>query len=356
MNEYTKKLSKKLGSIADAALIFSEENRLYFTRFAATDGCLLVTPSGALFYTDSRYTEAAARVMGEEYVHNTDVMYDELAAMFAEAGVETVAVENDRLTLAEYEKVSGKFPEISFNVTSALSNAIDEIRMVKDDHEVSKIKEAQAIAEKAFEHICGFIKPGVTEKEIGLELDYYMLSHGADALSFETIAVSGVNSSMPHGVPSDKKIEKGDFITMDYGAVVAGYHSDMTRTVIVGEPTERQRFVYDTVLKAQLASLAALKDGVTGFDADKAARDVIKEAGFGDCFGHGTGHGVGVEIHEAPNVSFRSKHTLHTGNIVTVEPGIYLPGEFGVRIEDMALITDEGCENLTHCPKELVIL
>lgn len=356
MNGYTQKLSKKIGSIAGAALIFSEQNRFYFTRFASSDGCLLVTPSGALFYTDSRYTEAAARVLGGEYVHNTNVMFDELNAMFTENGVETVALENDRLTLAEYENLCSKFPDIEFNVTSSLSNAIDELRMVKDENEVSRIKEAQAIAEKAFEHICGFIKPGVTEKQIGLELDYYMLSHGADGLSFETIAVSGVNSSMPHGVPSDKKIEKGDFITMDYGAVVNGYHSDMTRTVIVGAPTEKQKLVYDTVLNAQLAGLAILKEGVSGFDADKAARDVIAKAGFGDCFGHSTGHGVGVEIHESPNLSTRSKHILRAGNIVTVEPGIYIPGEFGVRIEDMALITADGCEKLTSAPKELVIL
>lgn len=193
MNEYTKKLSKKLGSIADAALIYSEENRFYFTRFPSSDGWLLITPSGALFYTDSRYTEAAARVLGEENVHNISVMFDELDSMFTEYGVETAAVENDRLTLSEFEKLSGRFPEISFNVTSALSRAIDEIRAEKDECEVGLIKQAQSIAEKAFDHVLGFIKPGVTEKEIGLELDYYMLSHGADGLSFETIAVSGVN-------------------------------------------------------------------------------------------------------------------------------------------------------------------
>lgn len=356
MNEFTKKLSRKLASIADAALIFSEENRLYFTRFASTDGCLLITPSGALFYTDSRYTEAAARVLGEEAVHNSDIMFDELNALFTEAGVQTAAIENDRLTLAEFEKLSGKFPEIEFNVTSALSNAISEIRMVKTDSEISCIKQAQAIAEQAFEHICGFIRPGVTEKAIGLELDHFMLSHGADRLSFDTIAVSGVNSSMPHGVPSDKKVAYGDFITMDYGAVVNGYHSDMTRTVIVGKPTERQSLVYNTVLQAQLTGLAALQEGVSGFDADKAARDVIRAAGFGEYFGHSTGHGVGVEIHEAPGLSVRSKHILQAGNVVTVEPGIYLPGEFGVRIEDMVLITKNGYENLTNCPKELIIL
>lgn len=356
MNEYTKKLSREIGGFADAALIFSPENRFYFTRFSSSDGCLLVTPTGALFYTDQRYTEAAARALGEENVHNISVMYSELNALFTEYGINTVAVENDRLTLAEYERLRDKFPETEFNATSALSRTVENIRSVKNDYEISRIKAAQAIAEKAFEHILGFIKPGVSEKQIGLELDYFMLTHGADALSFETIAVSGANSSLPHGVGSEKKVEKGDFITMDYGAVADGYHSDMTRTVIIGKPTRKQRLVYDTVLEAQLAGLAALKDGVPCAQADKAARDIITAAGFGDCFGHGTGHGVGVEIHEAPNLSPRSGSILRAGNTVTVEPGIYLPGEFGVRTEDMALITETGFENLTNAPKELVIL
>ena len=201
-----------------------------------------------------------------------------------------------------------------------------------------------------------FIKVGVTEKEIALELDFYMLSHGAEAVSFETIAVSGKNSSMPHGVPTDKKIENGDFITMDFGAVYNGYHSDMTRTVIVGEPTEKQKEVYETVLKAQTEALAVLKAGVSGVDADKAARDIIDAKGYKENFGHGTGHGVGIEIHESPNLSPYSKAILETGNIVTVEPGIYIPDEFGVRIEDMALITEDGYINLTSCEKELIIL
>ncbi len=227
---------------------------------------------------------------------------------------------------------------------------------MKTEDEVEKIIAAQRIAEKAFEHILGFIKPGKTEKEVRLELEYYMLSHGADDLSFETIAVAGVKTSMPHGVPGDNVIKSGDFVTMDYGALVDGYHSDMTRTVAVGDITDEQIKVYAAVLEAQLAGLNSLHNGISGVDADKAARGVIEKAGYDDCFGHGTGHGVGVEIHEAPTLSPRSKHVLKTGHVVTVEPGIYVPGKFGVRIEDMALITDDGCRILTDCPKELIVI
>ena len=352
----TEKLSARLPAFADAALILSEENRLYFTEFPATDGALLVTPYGAVFYTDSRYTEAAAAKIGAEYVHDSEKMYEELRAQFEEYNVNTVAIENDRITLADFEELKRKLPGIEFNPTAALARAIEEIRLVKSDAELDKIRAAQAIAEKAFDHMLGFIKPGMTEKQVQLELDFYMLSHGADALSFETIAVAGQKGSMPHGVPGDNVIRPGDFLTMDYGAVVDGYHSDMTRTVAVGRPTEEQIKVYNVVLEAQLAGLAALKDGVTGFDADRASRDVIEQAGYGKFFGHGTGHGVGVEIHEAPRLSPKSKATLHTGNVVTVEPGIYLPGRFGVRIEDMAVITPEGHVGLTHCEKKLIVL
>lgn len=356
MNAFTKKLSAQIEKIADAALILSEQNRFYFSQFASSDGALLVTKKGAIFYTDSRYTEAAERKIGKENVRDSANLYEDLRGVFAAENIKTVAVESDRLTLSQFENLKNKLPGVEFASDSALSLMIEQIRSVKTEYEVGKVVEAQRIAERAFDHILGFIKPGVTEKEVQLELEYFMLKNGADGLSFETIAVSGVNSSMPHGVPSLKKIEAGDFVTMDYGALKDGYHSDMTRTVAVGNISEKQKLVYHTVLEAQLAALDALHDGITGFDADKAARDIIKNAGFGDYFGHGTGHGVGVEIHEAPNLSPRSKYTLHTGNIVTAEPGIYLPGEFGVRIEDMALITDDGAVGLTDCPKELIIL
>ena len=183
-----------------------------------------------------------------------------------------------------------------------------------------------------------------------------MLKNGAECVSFETIDVSGKNSSMPHGVPSGKKIETGDFITMDFGAVIDGYHSDMTRTVAVGEVSSKQARVYETVLAAQLKGLEALRPCLSCREADAAAREVVENAGFGDYFGHGTGHGVGIEIHEEPRLSPKSSRILEIGDVVTVEPGIYLPGEFGVRIEDMAIITENGCENLTKSPKKLIIL
>ena len=356
MNEFTKKLGAALGDTADAALILSEANRFYYTGFAASDGALLVTKTDALFFTDSRYTEAAERKLGSAYVRDSAKLYEALAAIFAEKGISSVAVENDRLTLAEFSLLQEKLPAVRFVSDAALTDLINEQRGVKTEAEVDKILAAQHIAEAAFDHILGFIRPGITEKELQLELDYYMLRNGAEGLSFETIAVSGKNTSLPHGVPSDKKIEMGDFITMDYGALKYGYHSDMTRTVAVGRVTDEQKLVYNTVLQAQLASLEKMCEGVSCEAADKAARDVIANAGFGAYFGHGTGHGVGVEIHEYPRVSPKSNASLKAGNVVTAEPGIYLPGKFGVRIEDMALITETGCRNLTACPKELIVL
>jgi Xaa-Pro aminopeptidase len=233
---------------------------------------------------------------------------------------------------------------------------INGLRSIKTENEVESIVKAQRIAEDAFNHILKFIKVGVTEKEIALELDFYMLRNGGEGLSFETIAVSGKNSSMPHGVPCDKKVENGDFITMDFGTIINGYHSDMTRTVAVGFATDEMKNVYDAVLKAQKNCLDNIKAGISCKDGDMFARSVINDSGYGKYFTHSTGHGVGVEIHEFPNLSPASDSILQVGNIVTVEPGIYIPGKFGVRIEDMALITENGCRNLTNAPKELIIL
>ena len=352
----TDKLWEKVSAFADAAIILSEENRRYFTEFPSSDGALLVYGGKALFFTDSRYTEAAAKAIGEQYVVDSTNLYEKFTKIFEENGVKKVAIENHRLTLAEFDELQKKLPDAQFVTTGALATAIEEIRIVKTEAEIEKIKAAQKIAEEAFDHILTFIKEGMTEKEISLELDFYMLSHGADALSFETIAVAGKNSSMPHGVPGEYRVQKGDFITMDYGAVVDGYHSDMTRTVCLGEPSDKMREVYNAVLEAQLKGLEVLHDGISGVDADKAAREVIENAGYGKNFGHGLGHGVGVEIHESPRLSPKAPHTLRTGHVVTVEPGIYLPDEFGVRIEDMAVITENGSVNLTNCPKELIIL
>lgn len=343
-------------SSSDAALIVSPENRFYFTNFASSDGFLLVSADRAVFITDGRYIEAAQKTVKNCEVmlqsHTISQIKDVLTAL----GAKSVAVEAERMTLKQYAEFARALDGIDIVCDGELDVVIEKIRSIKSEAQVEKIIKAQRIAEAAFEHILTFIKEGVTEKEVALELDYYMLSHGADGLSFETIAVSGKNSSKPHGVPSDKKIEKGDFVTMDFGAVVEGYHSDMTRTVAVGFVTDEQKNVYETVLKAQAAAQAAASSGVCCADVDKAARDVIENAGYGEYFNHSTGHGVGVEIHEYPRLSKLCKTALSVGNVVTDEPGIYIPEKFGVRIEDMLLITENGCENLTRAPKELIIL
>lgn len=348
LSEFINKLPKNV----DGALIVSPESRRYFTGFNASDGFLFITKSGSVFLTDSRYIEAAKnKIICCEVEEQKGKLMD-YAKRF---NCKVLAVEADRLTVTQLKNLRKALHGIKLT-TVATDKIIDSFRAVKNEAEIENICKAQRIAEAAFDHILGFIKVGVTEKEVALELDHYMLSHGADGLSFETIAISGANTSKPHGVPTDKKIEHGDFVTMDYGAVVNDYHSDMTRTVAVGAASDEQKKIYKIVFEAQLAVLRVLKNGVKCSDADKAARDVITEAGYGEYFRHSTGHGVGIEIHEKPFISPKSTATLRSGNVVTDEPGIYIPGKFGVRIEDMALITENGCKNLTKAPKELIII
>ena len=338
----------------DGALILSPENIFYLTGFKCDNGYLAITKNTAVFITDSRYIEAAKRtIWGIPVILQKDVTA-QLAEFFGRS--RKIAIETDKVTVKMLNNLSEKMPGFTFLTDDYFTNVVSIMRSVKATPEIECIKTAQAIAENAFEHILTFISPGVTEKQIALELDFYMLSHGAEALSFETIAVSGANSSLPHGVPSDKKIENGDFVTLDFGAVYGGYHSDMTRTVAVGFATDEMKEVYNTVLEAQETCLKMLKAGIPCKKADKAARDVIENAGFGDFFGHSTGHGVGIEIHESPNLSSKEDKWLEKGNVVTVEPGIYLPGKFGVRIEDMVVISEKGCENLTHAEKNMIIL
>ncbi len=349
-------LLKKLPQEIDGVMITSEENRRYFTAFPSTAGVLLISRSGSVFLTDSRYVEAAGKRIKCCPVRETKSLKKELPDLMQEFNIKRLGIEAQRVTVSEYTRYYDMLDGVEIIADGSVDKAINSLRMIKTADEIASIKKAQAIAEQASDHILNFIKVGVTEREIALELDYFMLKNGAEALSFETIAVSGINSSMPHGVPSDKRIENGDFITMDYGAVCDGYHSDMTRTVAVGAVSEEQKKVYDTVLKAQLAALEVMRPGVRCSDADKAARDIIASAGYGAFFGHGTGHGVGIEIHEEPRVSPSAEDILEAGNVVTDEPGIYLPGCFGVRIEDMVLITEGGLENLTHSSKELIVL
>lgn len=339
----------------DAALVISPIARQYLTGFPSEDGWVAITRNDAVFFEDSRYIEAAQSQVTSCRCVLQGRIYEQLAEFFKANDVKRVAIESGYVTLAGFENLKKDLP--GFELTGDfLSGEISSMRLVKTREQVEMMTTAQRIAERALDHILGLIKPGVTEKQVQLELDFFMLSHGAEALSFETIAVSGANSSKPHGVPSDKKIEKGDFVTLDFGATYNGWHSDMTRTVAVGSVTEKQREVYNIVLAAQRAGLSALTAGIGGREADRAAREVIENAGYGKFFGHGTGHGVGLEIHEAPYLSPSSDYTLDAGAVVTVEPGIYIPGEFGVRIEDMAVVCRDGCIDLTEASHELIIL
>ncbi len=351
------KLKAYLKEKRSAALIMSEENICYFTSFHSSNGYLLVTGDKSFFLTDSRYIEAAQnKITSCDEILQIKSMETELVPLIESLGIKTLELESERITVSRYNKIRELLRGVSVICDGSLDSAVDDIRIRKNETEVAKIVKAQRIAERAFDYILGFISTDKTEKEIALELEYFMLKNGADGLSFETICVSGKNSSLPHGVPTEKKIEKGDFITMDYGAVTDFYHSDMTRTVAVGEVSSKQIEVYETVLKAQTAGVEAVRAGISCRDVDAVSRKIISDAGYGEFFGHGLGHGVGVEIHELPTLNPSGKHILEEGHIVTVEPGIYLPGQFGVRIEDMALVTADGCRNLTECEKKLIVL
>ncbi len=341
---------------ADCALITSDISRRYLTGMKSSAGLVLAFENEAYLLIDFRYIEKAKATVRSCEVIELKNTREQICGLMEKHGAKTIAVEAEDMTLSRMAFYEEKFPEYEFIKDKRLSESISKLRIVKNEDEISKIISAQRIAEKAFDEVLNFIKPGVTEREISLCLDEYMLRNGAEALSFETIALGGKNTSMPHGVPSDYVIQNGDFVLMDYGAVYDGYHSDMTRTVCVGQPTDKMISVYETVLEAQLKALEFVKSGISCAELDKSARDVIEKAGFGEYFGHSLGHGVGMEIHEAPTASEKSKEQLTENMIVTVEPGIYLPGEFGVRIEDFVVVTEKNCKNLTNCPKNLIIL
>ena len=354
MTKY-ERLMNELPSTVDAALITEDVNRRYFTGMKSSAGTVLVTREKAYLIIDFRYIEKARKTVHDAEVIMQEKLYEQINAILSKHGAKTLAIESRSVTVSQLNSFR-KSITAEIDDSDALSIAIDALRIVKTQDEIDKIIKAQRIAEAAFEDVLNFIKPGVTEREVGLHLDYYMLSHGAEALSFDTIAVSGPNTSLCHGVPTDRPVKEGEFVLMDYGATYDGYHSDMTRTVCVGKPTEKMEEVYAIVLDAQLKALAAIKPGALGSDIDGIARKVITDAGYGDAFGHSLGHGVGMNIHETPNAGPSSKHVFRENMIVTVEPGIYLPDEFGVRIEDFVIIRENGCENMTLAKKNLISL
>ena len=357
MNHFQKIAAQLEGHGLDAMLLTGEANRFYASGFHSygTDGVALVTAKKAYYFTDSRYTEAALRyVQGAEvreigHGRGYGALLEEAVT---EQHIRRMGFEDAYMTVQDHERYR---KALSCDLVPA-TDLLWQLRMVKDEEELETMVAAQRIAERALEDILEEIRPGVTEKEIAARLQYLMLHYGASDMSFDPIVVSGPNGSLPHGVPSAQTIQQGELVTMDFGCVYHGYCSDMTRTVAVGFATEEMQTVYQTVLSAQEAGIAAARAGLTGREVDGAARAVISAAGYGAYFGHSFGHGVGVEIHEAPNASPMNEKPLPAGAVISAEPGIYLPGRLGVRIEDVILLTETGCRNITKAPKDLIVL
>ena len=337
----------------DAILITDPYNLRYYTGFRGGEGIAVVTKNSNILITDSRYTEAAEKESDFEVreFNKKNPLKELISEIIRTDNVQKVGFEDLSISFDDYRRYNSYIDSMI-----PLGDALILPRQIKTPEEIEMLRMAEHIGDLAFEDVLKILKPGMTELEVAAELEYSMKKHGAEGLSFDTIAASGVNSSMPHAIPSSKKIENGDFLTMDFGCKYNGYCSDMTRTVCIGKADEEQKKVYNIVLSAQLAVLEKLKPGMTCKEVDSIARDYIATEGYGDYFGHGLGHGVGLYIHESPAFNTRDESIVKPNMIETDEPGIYLPGRFGVRIEDMILITEDGCESLAKSPKELIEL
>ena len=339
----------------DGLLLTSRYSRMYGAEFDIAEGVAIVTAKGCRYFTDSRYIESAQNnISGFEVVEvNRENPYHKLLnAAIEEFGVHTLGFEEEYLTVQEFmnfeKKLNAKL--VPYN------EKIYSFRSIKEEWELERMRQAQKITDRAFSEVLSKIRVGMSEKQLQAELVYCLLKNGADNMSFDPIVVSGPNTSMPHGVPGDRLIQEGDFITMDFGALYNGYCADMTRTVAVGYATDEMVEVYNTVLKAQEAGIALSRAGVKGCEVDGAARQIIKDAGYGPYFGHGYGHCLGMEVHEAPGCSPGWDTPMQVNMVCSTEPGIYLPGKFGVRIEDVVIFRENGCEDITTSPKNLIII
>ncbi|MFC5651576.1 M24 family metallopeptidase [Paenibacillus solisilvae] len=338
----------------DALLITNPVNRRYVSGFTGSSGVLLVTSADSWLLTDFRYmTQAPQQAADFTVVEHGARWIDTVKELSAAAGIVKLGFEQEHVVFSDYAAWKTALGGIQLQ---PVSGVVEQLRMLKDEAELAIMRDAAVLADETYNHILGFIKPGLKERDVALEMEIFMRSKGATSSSFDTIVASGERSALPHGVASDRMIGSNEFVKLDFGAYYNGYCSDITRTIVVGKPTDKHREIYEIVLEAQMAALAAVKPGMTGREADAVARDIITRYGYGDHFGHGTGHGLGMEIHESPRLSKTGETVLEPGMVVTVEPGIYIPGFGGVRIEDDIVVTASGNSLLTSSPKALLIL
>ena len=355
MKKQILKISEKLKK-DEALLIESDANRFYFTGFSSSAGYVLITNDSSYFLVDFRYIEAAKKTVNSCEIVLISNVFEQIKQLLKKHNIKDLFIETNFVSISKYNSYNKIFEGFSISSDNKFDLIIRKLRSIKDESEIEQIKFAQKITDETFSYILNNISAGRTEKEIMLDMEFFLRKNGSEGVAFDFIVVSGENTSLPHGVATDRKIKNGDFITMDFGAVIGGYRSDMTRTVAVGFVSEEQRKVYGTVLNAQMKALEAIKPDKISKDIDKIARDCIKQKGYDGCFGHGLGHSVGIDIHEDPCFNTRCETPLKKGMVLTVEPGIYIENKFGVRIEDMVYITDNGCKNLTSSPKELIII
>jgi Xaa-Pro aminopeptidase len=336
----------------DGFLVLHPFNRNYLSGFSGSSGALILGPSKAEFLTDSRYTlQASKEVQGAEVLLQTRALLADSVLRVKKLGIRKLGFESLHVSFAAYEYLKKSLPGVKLMPTKDLA---ESLRAVKDEAEKAMMRQAARITDKTFHHILEFIKPGVKESDLAVEMEHYMRLQGASGPSFETIVASGWRGALPHGIASDKKVAKGDLIVFDFGCLYQGYCSDMTRMVCVGRPSAEQKKVYAIVKRAQQAGLDRVKAGVQSGTVDLASRSLIAKAGYGKKFGHSLGHGVGVEVHEEPRLGPKGVQALEENMAVTVEPGIYLEGKFGVRIEDLVFVTRQGHENLYRTTKELI--
>ena len=338
----------------EGALVTSPQNRFYMLNMHSSAGTILMLKDAAYFIIDFRYIELAQKSVKNAQVIMQTKLHDQINELLEKHGVKKLWIE-ESMSVGVMNAMKANL-KAEIVTDSPMTQIINEMRQIKSREELEIIKTGQAITDAGFSHMLTQLAAGRSERDLAIELETFMRKQGASGIAFSTILVSGKNSSLPHGVPGNKLLEKGDFVTMDFGAAYGGYCTDMTRTVAIGHVTDEMKHVYNTVLEAQLMALAEIKAGKVCHDIDKIARDHIYANGYEGRFGHSLGHSFGIDVHETPGFAIGNTTILQPGMMLSVEPGIYLPDKFGVRIEDTIYVTEDGCENITHSPKELIIL